>query len=139
MSDNYDDILRLPHPTSKTHPRMSRQDRAAQFSPFAALVGYEDVITEAGRLTDRRIELDDGEIALLDERLRLVMADGTDPEVSVTWFQPDERKNGGSYVTTTGCIKKVDELRRSLVMKDGAEVPIEEIIDIQSPVVSDAL
>lgn len=139
MSDNYDDILRLPHPTSKTHPRMSRQDRAAQFSPFAALVGYEDVITEAGRLTDRRIELDDGEIALLDERLRLVMADGTDPEVSVTWFQPDERKNGGSYVTTTGCIKKVDELRRSLVMKDGAEVPIEEIIDIQSPVFRDML
>lgn len=139
MSDNYDDILPLPHPTSKTHPRMSRQDRAAQFSPFAALVGYEDVITEAGRLTDRRIELDDGEIALLDERLRLVMADGTDPEVSVTWFQPDERKNGGSYVTTTGCIKKVDELRRSLVMKDGAEVPIEEIIDIQSPVFRDML
>lgn len=139
MSGNYDDILHLPHPTSKTHPRMSRQDRAAQFSPFAALVGYEDVITEAGRLTDRRIELDDGEIALLDERLRLVMADGTDPEVSVTWFQPDERKNGGSYVTTTGYIKKMDELRRTLVMTDSTEVPIEEIIDIQSPVFRDML
>ena len=139
MSDNYDDILHLPHPTSKTHPRMPRQDRAAQFSPFAALVGYEDVITEAGRLTNRRIELDDGEISILDERLRLVMADGTDPEVSVTWFQPDERKNGGSYVTTIGKVKKVDELKRTLVMKDGTEVPIEEIIDIQSPVFRDML
>lgn len=134
MSGNYDDILHLPHPTSKTHPRMSRQDRAAQFSPFAALVGYEDVITEAGRLTDRRIELDDGEIALLDERLRLVMADGTDPEVSVTWFQPDERKNGGSYVTTTGCIKKVDELRRTLTMEDGTQIPIQEVTAVHSTV-----
>lgn len=139
MSGNYDDILHLPHPAPKTHRRMSQQDRAAQFAPFAALVGYEDVITEAGRLTDRRIELDDGEIAVLDERLRLVMADGTDPEVSVTWFQPDERKNGGSYVTTIGKVKKVDELKRTLVMKDGSEVPIEEIIDIQSPVFRDML
>lgn len=97
------------------------------------------MITEAGRLTDRRIELDDGEIAVLDERLRLVMADGANPEVSVTWFQPDERKNGGSYVTTIGKVKKVDELKRTLVMKDGAEVPIEEIIDIQSPVFRDML
>ena len=139
MSGNYDDILHLPHPTSKTHRRMSQEDRAAQFAPFAALVGYEDVITEAGRLTNRRIELDDGEISILDERLRLVMADGTDPEVSVTWFQPDERKNGGSYVTTIGKVKKVDELKRTLVMKDGTEVPIEEIIDIQSPVFRDML
>lgn len=139
MSGNYDDILHLPHPAPKTHRRMSQQDRAAQFAPFAALVGYEDVITEAGRLTDRRIELDDGEIAILDERLRLVLAGGADPEVSVTWFQPDERKNGGSYVTTIGKVKKVDELKRTLVMKDGAEVPIEEIIDIQSPVFRDML
>lgn len=73
------------------------------------------------------------------QSVRLVMADGTDPEVSVTWFQPDERKNGGSYVTTTGCIKKVDELRRTLVMTDSTEVPIEEIIDIQSPVFRDML
>lgn len=139
MSGNYDDILHLPHPAPKTHRRMSQQDRAAQFAPFAALTGYEDVITEAGRLTDRRIELDDGEITILDERLRLVLAGGAGQEVSVTWFQPDERKNGGSYVTTIGKVKKVDELKRTLVMKDGAEVPIEEIIDIQSPVFRDML
>lgn len=139
MSKNYDDILHLPHPTSKVHPRMSQKNRAAQFAPFAALVDYEDVISEAGRLTDRRIELDDGEIAILDERLRLVLAGGAGQEVSVTWFQPDERKDGGSYVTTTGCIKKVDELRHTLVMTDSTEVPIEEILDIQSPVFRDML
>lgn len=132
MSGNYDDILHLPHPTSKTHRRMSRQDRAAQFAPFAALTGYEDVILEAGRLTDRRVELDEEAKAELDARLRL--ATELDAEVTVTWFRPDGKKGGGSYVTATGHIKRLDELKRTLAMEDGSEVPIGEIIDIQGSV-----
>lgn len=132
MSGNYDDILHLPHPTSKTHPQMSRQDRAAQFAPFAALTGYEDVILEAGRLTDRRVELDEEAKAELDARLRLAME--LDAEVTVTWFRPDDKKSGGSYVTTTGHIKRADEFRCVLVVKGGAEVPLDEITAVQSPI-----
>lgn len=132
MSGNYDDILHLPHPTSKTHPRMSRQDRAAQFAPFAALTGYEDVILEAGRLTDRRVELDEEAKAELDARLRL--ATELDAEVTITWFRPDGKKSGGSYVTATGHIKQVDEVGRVIVMKDGTEMPIDEITAVQSPI-----
>lgn len=132
MSGNYDDILHLPHHTSKAHPRMPRQDRAAQFAPFAALTGYEDVILEAGRLTDRRVELDAEVKAELDARLRL--ATELDAEVMVTWFQPDSRKCGGSYITTTGHIKRVDELRHVLIMRSGMEIPVDDVIDIQGSV-----
>lgn len=130
MSDNYDDILPLPHPTSKTHPRMSRQDRAAQFSPFAALTGYEDVVKETARLTDNKSELTDDEKAVLDERLRLVVE--LNSEVTVTWFRPDSKKSGGSYATTTGRIKKTDQISGLLVMEDDTKIPIEEITDIDS-------
>lgn len=130
MSENYDDILHLPHPTSKTHPRMSRHDRAAQFSPFAALTGYEDVVNETARLTDSRSELTDDEKAMLDERLRLAVE--LNSEVTVTWFRPDSKKSGGSYVTTTGQIKKTDQISGLLMMEDGTKIPIEEITDIDS-------
>lgn len=132
MSDNYDDILPLPHPTSKTHPRMSRQDRAAQFSPFAALTGYEDVVKETARLTDERIVLTEDEVAELDTRLRLVVE--LDAEVTVRWFRPDSKKSGGSYITTTGRVKKVDELQRILTMKDGTQIPIQEVTAIESTI-----
>ncbi len=132
MSGNYDDILHLPHPAPKTHRRMSQQDRAAQFAPLAALTGYEDVILEAGRLTDRRVELDAEVKAELDARLRL--ATELDAEVMVTWFQPDSRKCGGSYITTTGHIKRVDELRHVLIMRSGTEIPVDDVIDIQGSV-----
>ncbi len=135
MTDNYDDLLNLSHPTSKTHPRMSRLDRAAQFSPFAALTGYDDAVKETARLTDRRIELDEDKLAVLDERLRLVLAWEDDPPlVSVTWFQPDRRKEGGTYVTTQGHIRKVDELKRVLVMEDGSKIPVDDIVDLDSEI-----
>lgn len=128
MSDTYDDILYLPHPTSKTHPRMSRQDRAAQFSPFAALTGYEDTVKETARLTEERPILTEDEIAELDARLRLSIE--LDAEMTVTWFRPDSKKSGGSYVTTTGRVRKADELRRILAMEDGSQIPIDMIIKI---------
>ncbi len=135
MTDNYDDLLYLPHHTSRKHPRMSRLDRAAQFSPFAALTGYDDAVRETARLTDRRAELDDDELAVLDERLRLVLAWENDPPlVSVTWFQPDGRKAGGAYVTTQGCIRKVDALKRILVMEDGGKIPVDDIVELDSEI-----
>lgn len=125
MSGNYDDILPLPHPTSKTHPRMSRQDRAAQFSPFAALTGYEAVVKETARLTEERPMLTEDEVAELDTRLRLAME--LDAKVTVTWFRPDDKKSGGCYVTTTGRIRKVDELERVLTMEGGTQIPVQEV------------
>lgn len=135
MTTSYDDLLYLPHHTSKKHPHMSRLDRAAQFSPFAALTGYDDAVKETARLTDQRVELSDDELAALDERLRLVLAWENDPPlVSVTWFQPDQRKEGGSYVTTQGRIRKVDELKRVLVMEDGGKIPVDDIVEIDSEI-----
>lgn len=128
MSDTYDDILYLPHPTSRTHPRMSRQDRAAQFSPFAALTGYEDTVKETARLTEERPILTEDEMAELDARLRLAMELNT--EVIVTWFRPDDKKSGGSYITAAGRIKKADELQRILTMEGGTQIPIDMITNI---------
>lgn len=135
MTDNYDDLLNLPHPTSKTHPRMSRLDRAAQFSPFAALTGYDDAVKETARLTDQRLELSEDELAALDERLRLALAWEDDPPlVSVTWFQPDQHKEGGSYTTTQGRIRKVDEVKRVLILTDGSKIPVDDIAELDSEV-----
>lgn len=134
MSDTYDDILYLPHPTSRTHPRMSRQDRAAQFSPFAALTGYEDTVKETARLTEERPILTEDEMAELDARLRLAMELNT--EVTVTWFRPDSRKSGGSYVTAAGRIRKADEIQRVLIMDNGAQIPVDEVTAVDSSIFS---
>lgn len=133
MTNRYDDILHLPHPTSAKHPRMPVSDRAAIFSPFAALTGHGAAIAETARLTDRRIELDEDSKAVLDEKQRFLetIAD-QQPEVTVTWFQPDERKDGGCYVTTTGILKKADGIERVMVLMDGSKIPLDDIIDIES-------
>lgn len=130
MSGNYDDIINLPHHTSKTRSRMSRQDRAAQFSPFAALTGYDDVVKETARLTDQQVELTEDEKSMLDEKLRLVME--SESVAAVTWFRPDLKKSGGAYVTTTSRVKKTDQLHHLLVMEDGTQIPINAVIDIDS-------
>lgn len=132
MSDNYDDMLHLPHPTPKTHPRMSRQDRAAQFSPFAALTGYEAAVKETARLTEERPMLTEDEVAELDTRLRLALE--LNAEVTVTWFRPDDKKSGGSSVTTTGRIRKADELQHILTMEDGTQIPIQEVTAVNGTI-----
>jgi len=129
----YDDILHLPHPTSTKHPRMPLADRAAQFSAFRALSGHEDAIGETERLTDRRIELSEEAKAELDMKQQLLAdAAATRPEVSVTWFKPDERKEGGAYVTTTGRLKKIVEYARALVMTDGSVIPLDDVLELES-------
>ena len=129
---NYDDIIDLPHHVSSTRPRMPMIDRAAQFQPFRALTGYEDAVRETARPTDRRIELTEEEKARLDAALqRLMDSISSRPQVSVTWFQPDKRKAGGAYVTTTGRLKKIDDLEGVLILLGGERIVIEDILDIQ--------
>ena len=105
MNGKYDEIMGLPHHVSKTRPQMPMSDRAAQFAPFAALTGYDSAIKETGRLTDERIELDEGALTALNMRYQLLMdALDEEPEVEITYFKPDERKAGGAYVTATGAV-----------------------------------
>ena len=133
MSGKYDDILHLSHPTSKKHPRMPISDRAAIFSPFAALSGHGAAIAETARLTDRRIELDEDTRAELDQKQAALLEHiGERPEVTVTWFQPDGRKEGGAYVTVTGRLKKIDEVGRTLTLLDGPAIPLEDVAGLES-------
>ena len=135
MSGPYDDIINLPHPTSKRHPRMPVHDRAAIFSPFAALSGHGVAIAETARLTERRIELDEDTRAELDRRQAILLEHiDEQPEVIITWFQPDEKKDGGVYLTATGRLKKFREVERILVLADGAEIPLEDVVALESDI-----
>lgn len=125
----YEDIIALPHHVSASHPQMALADRAAQFSPFAALTGYEDAIDESARLTEEQIELDENAREELDEKLRQIRECGeAHPEITVTYFQKDARKDGGAYVTLTDRVKKIDEYARMISFMDGTVVRIENIL-----------
>ena len=132
MNNRYDEIMGLPHHVSKTRPQMPMSDRAAQFAPFAALTGYDSAIKETGRLTDERIELDEEALAALDRKYQLLM-DALDdtPEVTITYFQPDERKAGGQYVSATGTVKKVDTFGRRILLQDGTRIPLDSVYDLR--------
>lgn len=132
MMNPYDDIINLPHHTSTSRPHMSAYDRAAQFSPFAALTGYDSAITETARLTDIRIELDENSKADLNEKLCIIQEQMDEQiEVSITYFLSDAKKSGGAYITATGCVKKIDVYQRTVVMQDNTTVPIEDIFKIE--------
>lgn len=129
----YEDIINLPHHVSKTRPQMSMLDRAAQFSPFAALTGYDAAIKETGRLTDEKIELDEDRKAALDmKQAYLIEMIDDQLEISITYFLPDAKKSGGSYVTVTGNLKRFDEYERLLILTDGKKIPMDDIADIES-------
>lgn len=131
MSGKYDDIIALPHPEPRTHPRMSLHDRAAQFSPFAALTGHSAAIAETGRLTDSRITLDESEMARVDaalQRLRELLPQ--EPVASITYFVPDERKAGGSYQTITGTARRIDTANGVLLLTDQRAIPIPDILAV---------
>ena len=131
MNDNYEDIINLPHHVSKRHRQMPLAERAAQFAPFAALTGYDSAIKETGRLTDERIELDEEALTTLDMKYQLLMdALDDEPEVTITYFQPDERKTGGKYVSATGAVKKVDDFERRIIMQDGLKILMDDVLSI---------
>lgn len=128
----YSDILHLPHHVSPDRKRMAAADRAAQFSPFAALTGYDDAIQEAGRLTDQRTELDESAKAALDLLLSgLQRQSARHPRITVTYFTEDEKKSGGAYIRAEGIFRKCDPYTRCLIFTDGRTVPIEDITDIE--------
>lgn len=132
MNNRYDEIMGLPHHVSKTRPQMPLSDRAAQFAPFAALTGYDSAIKETGRLTDKRIELDEEALTALDRKYQLLIEALDDaPEVTIIYFQPDERKAGGQYVSATGTVKKVDTFGRRILLQDGTRIPLDSVYDLR--------
>ena len=126
----YEDIIHLPHPVSKKRAQMALRDRAAQFAPFAALTGHDAAVQETARLTEKKIYLDENEFDLLDQKLRWIEAQQEPPEVEITYFLPDLRKEGGAYVKLMGTIKKIRHLEHQLVMDDGTTIPIEDISEL---------
>ena len=137
MNRKYNEIMGLPHHVSKTRPQMPMSDRAAQFAPFAALTGYDSAIKETGRLTDERIELDEEALTALDMKYQLLMdALNEAPKVTITYFQPDERKAGGKYVSATGAVKKVDDFERRITMRDGTRIPMDDVLSIDGELFS---
>ncbi len=134
-NNKYDEIMRLPHHVSKTRPQMPMSDRAAQFAPFAALTGYDSSIKETGRLTDERIELDEEALTALDMKFQILMeALDEEPEVSITYFKPDERKAGGSYLKVTGTLKKLDEYERILMLMNGQKIKLDAVLAIDGDI-----
>ena len=137
MSGKYDDILYLPHHVSPTRQRMTMAERAAQFSPVAALVGYGEAIRETGRAVGQQMELSEEEKAVLDQKQQIILAaleQGVEPEVTVSYFQPDRKKDGGEYVSYTGSIKKYKEIENTLVFGGGKEIPLSGIVDLTGTV-----
>lgn len=134
-TDNYDDIINLPHHVSLTRPHMSSHDRAAQFSPFAALTGYDAEIKETARLTGEKQELDEERAAKLDACLQILVDNADErPTVSITYFLPDEKKSGGAYVTINGNFRRLDESDRTIVLVNGDKILIDDIYSIDGEI-----
>ena len=131
MKNNYDDIINTPRWNPKKHPRMPMESRNAQFAPFAALTGYEDAVKETARLTERRIEIDDGLKQVLNNKLQYVLENSNiNPIVEITYFLPDDRKKGGRYIEKIGQIKKVDNIEGFIIFKDKEKIRIDDVINI---------
>lgn len=131
-SSQYEDIMNLPHHVSPSRPRMTMAERAAQFSPFAALTGYDEAIRETGRLTEEKIDLEEDSLQELDRRFRLLAAHlHEEPEAVMTCFQRDARKAGGAYIQVCGRVRKVDEQERMLVLQDGTRILMEDILSLE--------
>jgi hypothetical protein len=130
MKHPYDDIIDLPHHVSERHPQMSMYNRAAQFAPFAALTGHNAAITEAARLTEAEEELSESDAEMLNRKLAYLQSLDEKPTISVTYFVPDDKKEGGSYHTATGIVKSVEPDKGVLQFEDGTCIPVIRIKDI---------
>lgn len=129
--DNYDDIINLPHYEPKGHPRMSIESRAAQFAPFSALTGYDDAVKETARLTDKRIEIDEGLKIVINNKLQVILDNIKDkPRVTFTYFIYDKKKIGGKYIPITERVSKIDKINNYVILADKTKIPINEIINI---------
>lgn len=129
----YEDIINVPRHISKVHPQVSMTDRAARFSPFAAISGYEDMVREAARVTEVRVEITDAAKKLLNEKLNMIAERLCEAhEVTITYFEPDKKKSGGVYIAVTGVVKRIDELKKIVVMKDNKKIRIDDIYALDS-------
>ena len=129
----YEDIVNLPPHISKKHPQPTMMDRAARFSPFAAITGYEEMVLEEARVTEERIDLDEGALSLLNEKLNMVQEFlDEEPEIKITYFEPDKKKSGGAYIDITGTVKRIDEYECLVIMTDGKKIRIEDIYGLES-------
>lgn len=134
----YDDIINLPHHVSKKHPQMSLEARSAQFAPFAALTGYGDALEETQRETEDRIELDEEQKKILDRKIQILREKiNQRPSVVVTYFIPDLRKEGGTYITVSGNVLRIDGYKQSIILEDKTDIPINEIIEILGNIFSE--
>lgn len=134
----YEDIVNLPHHQSKTRPHMSPLERAAQFSPFAALTGHDEAIKETARLVDGRIELDNDSIEMLNGRLQYIQDSiSAHPQVNFTYYKPDEKKAGGAYIQTSGTVKKIDMYEKAVILDNGVKIRIDDVIGIAGEIFGD--
>ena len=130
MNEKYEMIINMQRPRTEKHPKMPRLDRAAQFAPYAALSGYEDAVEETARLTEGKIELDEGEIEKINSTLTRLSVSPPDTKVKLTFFRPDKKKVGGAYVTTSGEIAKIDETKGEITLIGGMPIPFANLLEI---------
>lgn len=129
----YEDIINLPPHISKKHPQPTMMDRAARFAPFAAITGYEEMVLEEARITEERIDLDEGTLSILNEKLNMIQEFiDEEPEITITYFEPDKKKSGGAYIDITGTVKRIDEYEHLVIMTDGKKIRVEDIYDLES-------
>ena len=135
ITHKYDDIIDMPHHVSDTRPHMPLIDRAAQFSPFAALTGYDEAVTETARLTDTMLELDDTQKEVISNQLRVLQENMKEqPLVSATYFVPDSKKAGGAYLSTIGRLKHIDEIKQEITFIDGPVIPFQMLYSITADI-----
>lgn len=135
--NNYEDIIDIPHHTSSKHPRMTIEARSAQFAPFSALTGYNEAVKETARVTEEKIEIDDGLKIVINNKLQIINNNIKDnPKVSITYFIKDKNKEGGEYITIRGTIKKLDSIKELVILEDKTIIPIKDIINITSSLFS---
>ena len=129
--DKYDDIINLPHYEPKYHPRMSKYKRSAQFAPFAALVGYDEQVQECSRLTDKRLEIDDELKEKINYKLNKINElIKNNPEVEITYFIPDVKKDGGKYIVEKGNVKRIDYINRFIKLTDNKKIVLDDVVAI---------
>lgn len=131
MNNKYEDIINMPHHISKKHPPMGIEVRAAQFAPFAALTGYEDAVKETGRVTDKKIDLEDEAKNILDKKIKLLQdVINRCPNITVVYFIPDLKKEGGKYITVNGNLKRIDEYNQKIILENDQAIKVCDIMDI---------
>ncbi len=134
--NKYKNIINRQHHISDRHPPLSKASYAAQFSPFAALTGYDGIVSEAARVTDEKMELDDYAKSRLSDKLSVVFDHiDEEPEITLTFFVPDKRKSGGSYSTVTGYVRKFDEYEKTVILTDGTVIPVSDLFEIRGDII----